>query len=359
MNRDVLRSIIDKTANLLKRELSPDEARKLSKFVKSSNIPVTANNVDKIVKSFYSKLVYKEPAFRDGHDVMLEQLSKGYTAPQAGSMQSSDVVLSSVKMPGPTVAQHDVITIDDERTVTVFCDSKYRNLSTPPDVFSWTISSDISHAQGTANVLFDMSNITSVRIDNFTIPYHSSADNIYRKISILIDELTGVAIVMGNGQRYHIMLDTVDSKSRISLLCSRYDDGIFYFENPIKRLDTISMRFCSPFSPIVFLQDRFNVHIEPHDNKTLITFNTAHQMADQELIYISEFTTLSTNVDDAVINEVNRAAGHIATILNNTQIQITVNINNITQNPNNVAVCFIASRRVFIPVCFTYKHIKN
>ena len=50
----------------------------------------------------------------------------------------------------------------------------------------------------------------------------------------------------------------------------------------------------------------------------------------------------------------NREEGHIVTFISVTELQIDAELGSITQDPNNKIKCFIASRRLIIPVRMEY-----
>ena len=133
------------------------------------------------------------------------------------------------------------------------------------------------------------------------------------------------------------------------------DDGKFRFHTPINFLDTITMSFQSPFSPVEFLKDRYNITITPlNPTQSLLTFSEDHRVADGELVHIEGFNTLNTNVDDKQIREINREQGYVVTFISNVELRIDYNLSTITPDPSNTPKCFIASRRLIIPIRMEY-----
>jgi hypothetical protein len=234
-------------------------------------------------------------------------------------------------------------------------DSKYRNLSTDPSIFKWTVLNSANTTQGTVNTLGDqIHNITSIQFDRFNIPYHGTADNVYKKISLYLEEYSAMSVLTHTG-RYHMIFDSEISQNQIQLTPLINDEGRFRFHTPINILDTITLSFRSPFSRVEFLPDRYNVNITSiSTTDTHLNFSVNHDVSDGELIYLEGFDTLSPSADFSAIDEVNREQGHIVTFINNNTLRINVNLTSATLNPNNLTDCFIATRRLIIPIRMEY-----
>lgn len=235
-------------------------------------------------------------------------------------------------------------------------DSKYRNLSTDSSVFRWTVLHSANTTQGTVNTLCDqIHNIMNIQFDRFSIPYVASADNVYKKITVHIEEFSSMAVLINSGRRYHMIFDSEISGNQIQLTPLINDEGRFRFHAPINILDSITLKFQSPFSPVAFLQDRYNVVITSISlTESILTFSIPHQVADGELVHLEDYNTLNSVLDSVQINEVNKEAGHIVTFINNNVLRINVGLTTVTVDPTNLTVCFIASRRLIIPIRMEY-----
>jgi hypothetical protein len=235
-------------------------------------------------------------------------------------------------------------------------DSKYRNLSTENNVFKWTVLHSANTTQGTVNTLCDqIHNIMNIQFDRFTIPYVASADNVYKKISVYIEEFSSMAILINSGRRYHMIFNSEIAGNQIQLTPLINDEGRFRFHTPINILDSITLKFHSPFSPVVFLPDRYNVVITSISlTESILTFSIPHQVADGELVHLEDYNTLNPGLDSIQINEVNKEVGHIVTFINNTVLRINVGLTTVTPDSTNLTLCFIASRRLIIPIRMEY-----
>ncbi len=242
------------------------------------------------------------------------------------------------------------------QNVYLLLDSRYRNLSTDPSVFKWTVVNSSNTRQGSVNTTSDqIHNLINVQFDRCSIPYVETADNVYKKISVHIEEFTSMSVIMHSGNRYHMMFDSEIVTNQIRLTPLINDDGKFRFYTPINILDTITLTFADPFNRVEFEKDRANVTISSlNPTQSLLTFSEPHGVADGELVHLTGYSTL-TPVDDAIqIAFINRERGHIVTNINNSVLRIDANLSTVTADVSNLTECFIASRRLIIPIRFEY-----
>lgn len=235
-------------------------------------------------------------------------------------------------------------------------DSKYRNLSTDDSTFKWTVLNSSNTVQGSVNTLCDqIHNIINIQFEKFNMPYVKTADNVYKKVSLFIEEFSSMSVLINSGRRYHMIFDSDIQGNQFHLSPLINDDGKFRFHTPVNIIDTITIKFQSPFTPIEFLPDRYNVKISSVNNtQSFITFSTNHKVADGELVHLEDFTTLEPIRDSVIIEKINDEQGHIVTFITNNILRIDIDISTITPDTNNTVNCFIASRRVIIPVRMEY-----
>ena len=265
-------------------------------------------------------------------------------------LENSAKTFSSIRDKYPRIAKQKV------QNIYLLLDSKFRNLSTDKNVFKWTVLHSANTTQGTVNTLSDqIHNIVNIQFDRCNIPYAASADNVYKKISLYIEEFSSMSVLINTNRRYHMIFDSEIQGNQIQLTPLVNDEGRFRFHTPINILDTITIRFQSPFSPVEFLQDRFNITVTSlNPTQSLLTFATHHQVSDGELVHMEGFNTLAPSVDSIQIDNINREVGHIVTYIDNFVLRIEAGLDTITPDINNIVDCFIASRRLIIPIRMEY-----
>jgi hypothetical protein len=267
-----------------------------------------------------------------------------------------NVVGTPNKVFSGSINKYPMIARQKVQNLYLLLDSKYRNLSTDVSTFSWVVSYSQNTVQGTVNTLSDqIHNIVFIQFDQFQIPYVPSADNVYKKVSLFIEEFSAMSILLNNGGRYHMMFDSEVKSNQIKLTPQYNDEGRFRFYTPINILDTLTIKFRSPFTNVSFLKDRFNISVTPiNPTQSLLTFGEDHSVVDGELIYIENFSTLDPSADVQLINLVNREEGHFVTYISNTELRVNIGLSSITPDPSNIALCFVASRRLIVPIRMGY-----
>lgn len=298
--------------------------------------------------NFYKKQVSERPTqmFYNGANYKKEH----FDAQDRDKLKEFKIPISGSGYKFPGIKKQNI------QNVYLLLDSKFRNLSTSYDVFQWTVVNSANVTQGSVNTLCDkISNIINIQFEKFQMPYNPSADNVYKKISLFIDEFKSMSVLINSGRRYHMLFNSEVNGNQIELTPLTNDDGKFRFHTPINFLDTITMTFQSPFSPVEFSKDRYNIKITVlNPTQALLTFSEDHGVVDGELVHIEEFNTLNPNKDDKQIREINREQGHIVTFLSNTELTIEYNLTTATLDPGNISKCFIASRRLIVPIRMEY-----
>jgi hypothetical protein len=279
--------------------------------------------------------------------------SDNYASEIPQRLENISKTFSSITDKYPRTVKHTT------QNLYLLLDSKNRNLSTDNNTFKWTVlHSANTTTQGTVNTLSDqIHNISNIQFDRFSIPYISSADNVYKKISLYIEEFSSMSVLINPSRRYHMIFDSDVQGNRINLTPLINDEGRFRFHTPINILDTITLKFQSPFSPVIFQKDRFGVIITSlNPTQSILTFTEEHKVSDGELVHLESFDTLDPKSTTSImqINTVNREEGHIVTFISNFVLRIDSSLLGIIPDPTNLASCFIASRRLIIPIRMEY-----
>ena len=364
----------------IKRKLSKIELEHLVQYIRDLNPSVFNRKTPKELSSILSQNYIKRlNSSRKHYDI--HEITKGNLKDSVDYIYSTDCGEYSVsdnlsltfdkdmgdntslrdfstkiplKSPSVVTTENDIKKIQPIQNIYLLLDSKYRNLSTDYSVYKWVVNNNSNTTQGSVNTLSsNIKNIINIQFCGIQIPYCPSADNIYKKISLFIEEFSSMSILAHPNIRYHMLFDTKIITNRIDLQPVSNDDGYFRFYKPLNILDSMTIIFRSPFSNITFLKDRYNVIITP-GIITTITFSEPHNITDGELIHIEEYNTLSNNIDIVQINQINIDTGHIVTYVDNTNLSININTSTVTPDINNSPTVFVASRRILIPLRLEY-----
>lgn len=207
-------------------------------------------------------------------------------------------------------------------------DTRYRILENDgTKYFKWNHINNIIRAQGTFNSIGDIRDIISIKLMPFRIPKVKSADNQYKRVSVLIHELSPQSFIAHEDRQYHFL----------GLLCNKNPSnrwleidpkdnfgGEFKFNKPITHLDTITISLASPLEDVIFDIDRLNGNIISYDNPTIIEFSTNHNIYDDDIIYIMNYNSFNTNIDNIVLSKINNSKGVEVKVLSPTTLSIPV-----------------------------------
>lgn len=379
-DKDFLLMVINATTKYKKRKLLRSEVEGLIVYIREldTNLINRYNPQqlsELIAKNFIQQLSNRNGEILDTHEILKKQIgnvntsSKDYinnsecspyrVAPKKHQIETFAV--GDAKQQETTKDEYlirpTIIPASRLRSTYLFLDSMNRNLSTDPSVFKWTVLNSANTNQGAVNTLSDkIHNITVMQFSSFFIPYVASADNVYRQLSLLIEEFDSMSVILRNNRRYHMLFNSDIVSNRIKQTPQQEDEARFRFSTPVNFLDTITIKFFSPFTPVTFLKDRYNdiVITFLNPNQALLTFSEDHKVVDGELVHITEFNTLNPSADYVQINEVNKEEGQIVTYITNTTLTINVDLSAVSTDPNNLAKVFIASRRISIPIRLIY-----
>jgi hypothetical protein len=362
IDKQFILKVVNKTTIYKGKNLLRNEVEGLIQYIKELDFNLMKNDhldviVDKISKNFVKQLVVKIDKNIDIHEVMKSRIGENdnniFHSPNRVRNNNSIEYKYNERDKNNIISRN---TGSDTKNLYLLLDSKYRNLSTDKSVFKWTVIQSANTTQGTVNTLSDQINdIVSIQFDRFSLPYTASADNVYKKITMYIEEFSSMSILINSGKRYHMIFDSDIQDNKIKLIPLINDEGRYRFHTPVRMLDTITLKFQSPFSTIDFLQDRFDVKITSSDQtQSLLTFTTPHQVKDGDLVHLERYSTLNKKNDIIHINKINDERGHIVTFINDLVLGINVDLVDVSYDSSNITVCFIASRRLIIPIRMEY-----
>jgi hypothetical protein len=203
-------------------------------------------------------------------------------------------------------------------------DSRYRILENDgTNYLKWGHINNLVRAQGTYNSIGNIRDIISIKIMKYKLPKVASAINAYNKITTLIYELCSQSCVAHEERRYHFMGDTKIIDNWIEVDSDDFSKGEFKFNKPITHLDSMTVTFGSPLTPVILDKDRLLGTIT-YDNPTIINFPEFHNISTNDIVYITNFTTLNLSYDSLEISGMNSVNGLVATVITPTSISIPV-----------------------------------
>jgi len=215
-------------------------------------------------------------------------------------------------------------------------DTRYRMLENDgTKYFKWNHINNMTRTQGTFNSIGNIRDIISIKLMPFRIPKVKSADNEYKRISLLIHELSPQSFIVHEDRRYHFL----------GLLCNKNPSnkwlevdpkdnfgGEFKFNKPITHLDTITISLASPLEDITFDTDRLTGNIVSYSNPTIIEFPINHNIDDGDNIYITNYKAFNPNNNNSVISQINNITGLVATVISPNSISVSVDTSSLKFN---------------------------
>jgi hypothetical protein len=202
-------------------------------------------------------------------------------------------------------------------------------------------------------------NIVAIRL----YPFLSSIQN--RILKILIKEFESIAFVTQKKNTYHFVCyqPTVVTGFPDYFLFKPDNDGYFWFNSIIRKLDTITIETYNEKNELVSIQTNLvtygtdDIDTFSATNPATITFAYIHDITDGYRVLIKGFTTTDPIVDAILIDQVNVEFGVVtelvtAEVINLVDIDLTglvgtIIIDNITISvitpPMNLQIDFICS----------------
>jgi hypothetical protein len=237
-------------------------------------------------------------------------------------------------------------------------DSRNRDLTdTTPNGIKWYL-----HSAGRPGHLGDihiqdtLQQVIRMKISSFWLPVADSTDIFYKDVQMYIHEFFQRSDVTEFLDSDQSAPTTYGYHFRFKI--SKHDVGRIYlepeeeytFSKPVAQIDTITVSFRNPFSPIVLAADR-GTYTATYGNPTLFTLTSAgnHNLSTGDLIYSLNFTTTNTTLRA----ELNNQRGHLITRINNTQFTIPVDTTAISPGTQTGVSVYYGSKRVFFQIEFT------
>ncbi len=220
-------------------------------------------------------------------------------------------------------------------------DTRYRVLDNDGTrFFKWNFVNNTTLQQGSVNGVNDILQIIAMRTYPLRIPYISTLDNPYKRVSMYITEFSGQSVIAQENRNYHFIYKSFVDDRFIDLDPSgEVNNSYFKFKQPISRIDTLTITFASPLQTVTFDTDRMQMNITAYGPTTTLVSTQNHNLETGDTVYITNFTTINPIFDIGVITEINNPEGLIATYINATTITIPVDSSSLLfTGPGNINV---------------------
>lgn len=407
---DIYINIINDVTSKLNRNISINEKKQISNFVKNINVDLWKPSirektkkimVETLVKEFKSydctivknndpldyirndigtseesdtsHGIYDNPSFMVSEQYPENKIIQNIeNEPVENPVYSSEQTSVITNLLGATHISEAVSILNPKsrhKRNHILLDSRYR-ISTdqsPVNIkeFEWGyVQKSVNTTEGSVNIIGNVRDIIGFRIHKVRIPYTASADNKYQKISILIKEYSAQSFIAHENRKFHFMMNSVIDSDFITLEADVYD-GFFWFEKALTAVDKLTITFGNPLEPIVFDRDRdycvFDYFILAPN--TQVTTRLPHNLQNGDRVYFSEFDVGAVNpllinqkiINDSIKNQINSTSGYLITVINSTTFSIPVNSSQI-QNPLTTinTKVFYGSKRFLIPLEIIY-----
>ena len=220
-----------------------------------------------------------------------------------------------------------------KRTIYYELDSQWRNtagsLETNLTEFQFLFS--VSRASNDSNYqnIIAPTNVTAVMIPNAQIPIPNSYNwsNNADFITLDIKEFRAHGIKHPRGN--FCMKFNIEKSTNYLNLSPSLPDGKISFPYPLRSsFDVLNVIFKSQFAPIIFDPDRAFVSSVTVGNPTIFNFANNITISNNDLLYISGFSTGTSNIDSLI----NRDQGQICSVLSNNSLSIPVDTTGLVVN---------------------------
>jgi signal peptidase I len=219
------------------------------------------------------------------------------------------------------------------RTKYIILDTRHRVLdSDGTKFFTWNHINDVSTHQGTVNTVGTIRDIVAIRVFPFRVPYTSTLDTSYNKVSMLIREFQAQSFIGHEKRKFHFMFNPVISGNSVFLEPGDDNDGYFRFGNPITHLHSITVDFGSPLEEVIFDTDRLQGYVSNYGTGLETEFTTAgaHKLLTGNVIYITEFLSLNNLATPIVSNSINRNTGYPVIVTSPSVFKIRLDSSSMT-----------------------------
>ena len=352
--------IMNRIGNKINRDITDTEEDKILKlinFIGNNKIKLHEQNIDifEYTQNQIMKNIFYEADSVDVHDLLKLNLIDNHEV-EVDNSDKVDVNLSSIFGYSniSTLVKKVNEPMGSINSAYLLLDTRYRSLGNDGTLFfKWHHINNIFTSQGSVNTLGNIRDIISMTIMPYRIPLVDTAITPYNRISMLVDEFSSQAYIAHENKRVHFMCNVDRQVGNWIDICSDdFSNGTFKFNKPITHIESITIRFGSPLESIIFDKDRLNGTFV-FGNPTRINFNENHNLATNDIVYITDF---NANNSPTEISAINDTTGNAVTVINPTSITLDIDTTGIV-GANIVdtnKLVYFGSKRIFISLELTY-----
>jgi hypothetical protein len=268
-------------------------------------------------------------------------------------------------------------------------------------ITSWNFINSTNVIQGSVNSNTDIQNIIGMRVYDFFLPIDVTSLEITGRMSLLIYEFSSQAFIAHEERKFHFLGQAdpyaVDTTGSLPIVLVRFNpryessglferdrildmnSGIFRFNQPIKRLETLTISLTSnknatdppddtnlwsllpmpqEYYPVTYLGSSI---IQTTSNQFFFTGGTKSTR-----VFINNFTTNNPTADAQLITLMNNKNGLCATPIapaflfqyllqyEDPQTGVLINLPNVMLGVQSATTMYMEAFRVLIPLEFTY-----
>lgn len=249
------------------------------------------------------------------------------------------------------------------KTSSIYFDTRFQNISnTNRTRFDFTLvnntrvrSRSAVPGSGSLVSLGYIKDVVEFEIGSFYIPYSSSNINYFQEITLTFLGLRTHSYEAGDNASFHFKFNYTRPTFNTNLAYLTPVIPKFKFPTPITEIDDLSIQFSNNLVPIQFDIDRMKMASAVYTNPGVINFSQNHNLSNNDIIILSDFTSLNPAQDDVILNQINNPSGLVVTVTSPTQITIPIDLSQIS-NPNTTQtpMIYFQSKRITFPLQIKY-----
>ena len=218
------------------------------------------------------------------------------------------------------------------------------------DRYVFHFENSYSRREGTVNALGQIRDIIELEVYPFELPFTSTVNNYYNKITMLVGEFKQGFIAK---EEFHFIFNiSVLNNNTVRLTPI---NPVYKLRDPITKLDNLTLIFRAPETPVVFHPDIIKVSINYLNPPVFSTIDGIHNLESGDLVYFTNFTTGNLSQDDPIIKLVNRVEGHTVNKISDTDFTVPLlDFTSVTPLIDFVLNVKLGSKRSFIPMRIGY-----